>query len=101
MMEPGRPYVLRLYVTGSTSRSLQAIVNLKAICEAHLPGRYELDVIDVYQQPALAREAKVVATPTLVRVQPPPRRTLTGTLDDAAEVLDLIGLTRQSNGTAL
>ncbi len=85
------PYVFRLYVTGSTPRSLQAIARLKATCEAHLAGRYELDVIDVYQQPALAREARIVATPTLVKESPPPRRTLTGPLADEAEVLELIG----------
>jgi circadian clock protein KaiB len=97
---PADQYLLRLYVSGSTPRSLQAIASLKAICEAHLSGRYELDVIDIYQQPELATEARVFATPTLVKVQPAPERRLTGAVDQGAEVLDLLGVTREAKGTA-
>jgi circadian clock protein KaiB len=79
--------VLRLYVTGSTPRSTHAIQNLKAICEEHLQGRYELQVIDVYQRPALARDEQIVATPTLIKVLPAPLRRLIGDLSNAERVL--------------
>jgi circadian clock protein KaiB len=80
-------YVLRLYVTGSTPRSTQAILNLKAICEQHLQGRYELQVVDVYQQPGLAKDEQIIATPTLVKVLPAPLRRLIGDLSNEERVL--------------
>ncbi|MFL5264571.1 MAG: circadian clock KaiB family protein [Anaeromyxobacteraceae bacterium] len=83
----GPEYVLRLYVTGSTPRSTQAILNLKAICEQHLQGRYELQVIDVYQQPGLAKDEQIVATPTLIKVLPAPLRRLIGDLSSEERVL--------------
>jgi circadian clock protein KaiB len=80
-------YVLRLYVTGSTPRSTLALRNLRAICEEHLHGRYELQVIDVYQRPALARNEQIVATPTLIKVLPSPLRRLIGDLSNEERVL--------------
>jgi len=74
----GKQYVLRLYTSGSTPRSARAIRNLKRICEARLHGRYDLVVIDIYQQPGLARDDQIVATPTLVKEKPAPRRILIG-----------------------
>jgi circadian clock protein KaiB len=74
----GKRYVLRLYTSGSTPRSASAIRNLKRICEARLHGRYDLAVIDIYQQPLLARDDQIVATPTLIKEQPAPRRILIG-----------------------
>lgn len=65
-------YVLRLYVAGRTPRSEEAIERVRAICEEHLDGRYQLEVIDIYQLPALARGEQIIATPTLVRVLPEP-----------------------------
>jgi circadian clock protein KaiB len=87
--QPGvsKEYVLRLYVTGSTPRSTLAIQNLKAICEEHLHGRYELQVIDVYQRPSLAKDERIVATPTLVKVLPAPLRRLIGDLSNEERVL--------------
>ncbi len=80
-------YVLRLYVTGATPGSGRAIANLKTLCEKHLKGRYDLEVIDVYRQPKLAEGDQIVATPTLVRREPLPLRRLVGDLSDARTVL--------------
>jgi circadian clock protein KaiB len=84
---PGRDYLLRLYVTGTTPRSSRAIQTIRTICEAHLRGRYELEVIDIYQRPALARDEQIVATPTLIRELPPPICRLVGDLSDTDRVL--------------
>lgn len=83
-------YVLRLYVAGMTPRSARAIVNIKEICEEHLRGHYDLQVIDLYQQPVLATGDQIVAVPTLIRKLPPPLRRLIGDLADRERVL--IGL---------
>ncbi|HYO13075.1 MAG TPA: circadian clock KaiB family protein [Thermoanaerobaculia bacterium] len=82
--EPSEPqYTLRLFVTGATMASLRAITNLKGFCEEHLKGRYELEVVDIYQQPALAKEEHVLATPTLVKKLPLPLWRLVGDLNDS------------------
>jgi circadian clock protein KaiB len=73
-------YVLRLYVAGMTRRSEDAIQRVRALCEESLAGRYELEVIDIYQLPALARGEQIIATPTLVRVLPAPLRRYIGDL---------------------
>jgi circadian clock protein KaiB len=78
---------LRLYVTGMTPRSTDAIARIKAICEEYLEGRYELEVIDIYQQPEAARGEQIVATPTLIKKLPPPLRRLVGDLSDKQRVL--------------
>jgi circadian clock protein KaiB len=83
----GERYVLRLYVTGLTPRSTQAIASLRAVCEEHLAGRYDLEVIDLYQQPELARGQQLIAAPTLVKELPPPVRRLIGDLSDEQRVL--------------
>jgi circadian clock protein KaiB len=85
-------YVLRLYVTGTTERSKRAVSTVKKICEERLRGRYELEVIDIYQQPQTARAEQVVAAPALVRRRPLPVRRLSGDLSDAARVLKLLDL---------
>ena len=84
---PKEKYVLRLYVTGMTPRSTQAIRNIKKICEEHLKDRYELEVIDVYQQPGLAREAQIIAAPTLIKKLPVPLRKLIGDMSNKERVL--------------
>jgi circadian clock protein KaiB len=84
--------VLRLYVTGLTPRSTQAITNLRALCEGRLAGRYELDVIDLYQQPELAQGAQLVAAPTLIKELPLPVRRLIGDLSDGQRVLVALDL---------
>lgn len=76
-------YTLRLFVTGATAASIRAITGLKSFCEEHLKGRYELEVVDVYQQPALAEEDRVLATPTLVKRLPPPLCRMVGELTDS------------------
>jgi circadian clock protein KaiB len=80
-------YLLRLYVSGTTPRSLQAIESVRAICDEHLAGRYEIQVIDVYQKPELARGRQILAAPTLVKELPPPVRKLIGDLTDVERVL--------------
>ena len=80
-------YVLRLYVSGSTLKSALAVENIKRICEQHLKNRYDLEVIDIYQQPNLARDEQIVAVPTLIKGLPPPLRRLIGDLSDVKKVL--------------
>jgi len=85
-------YVLRLYVTGMTPRSTQALDTIKALCEEHLAGRYDLEVIDIYQHPQRAVEDQVIAAPTLVKQRPAPLRRLIGDLSDTDRVLVGLGL---------
>jgi len=80
-------YVLRLYVSGSTLKSALAVGNIKRICEQHLKNRYDLEVIDVYQQPNLARDEQIVAVPTLIKRLPLPLRRLIGDLSNLKRVL--------------
>lgn len=80
-------YELRLYVTGATPSSGRAIANLKAFCEKHLRDRYDLQVVDVYQQPQMAEEDRILATPTLIKRLPLPLRRLVGDLSDSDNVL--------------
>jgi len=85
---PSRPrYVLRLYVAGMTPRSTRAIANIKEICEEHLKGLYALQVIDLYQQPVLAKGDQIIAVPTLIRKLPVPLRRIIGDLSDRERVL--------------
>ena len=88
-------YVLQLYVTGLTPRSTQAIATIKAICEEHLTGRYDLEVIDIYQQPTLAQGAQIIAVPTLIKKLPLPLRRLIGDLSDEDRVLLGLDLRRK------
>jgi circadian clock protein KaiB len=85
-------YDLRLYVAGTRSASLRAVANIKQICERYLPGRYRLDVVDLYQQPARAKEDDVVAAPTLVLNEPGPTRRIVGDLSDERRVLAGLGI---------
>ena len=80
-------YILRLYVSGSTAKSALAVENIKRICEQHLKNRYDLEVIDIYQQPNLAREEQIVAVPTLIKRFPAPQRRLIGDLSNQEKVL--------------
>jgi len=80
-------FVLRLFVTGMTPKSTQAIANLKKVCEDYFDGRYELKVIDIYQQPNLAREEQIIGTPTLIKQLPLPFRKLIGDMSDTEKVL--------------
>jgi circadian clock protein KaiB len=82
-----KKYVLRLYVAGATPRSTEAIVNIKKICEEYLKGRYELEVIDIYQQPVLAKGEQIIAAPTLVKKLPLPLRRFIGSMYDVDRIL--------------
>ncbi len=83
----GERYKLRLFVTGTTPRSMRAIENMHRICDEVLKGSYDLEVIDVYQNPDATRELQVVATPTLVKVLPLPLRRIIGDLSNREKVL--------------
>jgi circadian clock protein KaiB len=80
-------YLLRLYVTGLTPASTRAIANIKKICEDHLKGRYELDVIDIYQQPVLAKGEQIIAAPTLIKKLPLPLRKFIGDMSNTERIL--------------
>ena len=80
-------YLLKLYITGHTARSERAIRNLRNICEEDLGGKYEMRVIDILEQPQLAEDEKILATPTLIKALPPPLRRLIGDLSDTEKVL--------------
>ncbi len=85
--EPEPHYVLRLYVTGATPRSTRAILNIKTICEKHLKRRYTLEIIDVYQQPVLAKGEQIIAAPTLVKCLPLPLRRFIGDMSRTEKIL--------------
>lgn len=84
---PPESWQLRLYVAGQTPKSLRAFANLKRLCETHLSGTYHIEVIDLLQQPALAKDDQIVALPTLVRRLPPPMRKIIGDLSNTEHVL--------------
>ncbi|MEW5744311.1 MAG: circadian clock KaiB family protein [Nitrospirota bacterium] len=88
-------FVLRLYVTGATKRSAKAIENIRRICETYLKDRYELEVVDIYQQPEAAGEEQVIAAPTLVKKLPLPIRKLIGDMSDEDRILIGLGLKQQ------
>jgi circadian clock protein KaiB len=83
----GGPYMLRLYVTGMTPRSIQAITNMRRICDEHLKGMYELEVIDIYQHPEAAAEAQLLAAPTMIKQLPAPLRRFVGDMSDEEKIL--------------
>jgi circadian clock protein KaiB len=80
-------YVLRLYVSGLTPRSTRAIANIRKICEENLKGRYELEIIDIFQQPEAARSSQIIAAPTLIKKLPLPLRKFIGDLSDTERIL--------------
>jgi len=80
-------YILRLYVAGQTPKSVDAITNIKKICEENLKGRYTLDVIDLYQQPKLAQGEQIIAVPTLIKKLPLPLRRIIGDMSNTERVL--------------
>jgi circadian clock protein KaiB len=85
-------YVLRLFVTGASQKSLQAIDNLKRLCEENFPNQYELEIVDIYQQPGLAAKEQLLAVPTLIKALPLPVRRLIGNLSNAKETLKHLGI---------
>ena len=92
-LEAAPEYVLRLFVCGFTPRSQRAIDNMRAICERHLAGRFQIEVIDLHQSPGRAHDDQILATPTLVRVSPSPPRRVIGDLSQADKVLRGLDIT--------
>ncbi|HXV81874.1 MAG TPA: circadian clock KaiB family protein [Candidatus Binatia bacterium] len=90
-MRPRKPkskeYVLRLYIAGATPKSMRAVANMKEICRVKLKDRYDLEVIDIYQQPALAKGEQVIAAPTLIKKLPLPLRKFIGDMSDTERIL--------------
>jgi circadian clock protein KaiB len=87
---------LRLYVAGQSPKSLSALANLKILCEEHLPGSYQIEVVDLVEHPSLARSDEILAIPTLVRRLPPPLRKIIGDLSNTERVLVALRLQPQS-----
>jgi circadian clock protein KaiB len=86
--EPREPrYLLRLYVTGQTPRSLRSVENLRALCDKYLRENFDLEVVDIYQQPAMAAEGQIIAAPTLIKSMPLPLRRLVGDFSDQKRVI--------------
>ena len=94
----GKKYILRLYVSGATARSSRAIENIRRFCEEHLKDRYELEIIDIYQQPELLKHEDVVAAPTLIKELPPPLRKLIGDMSDEEKILIGLNIKRKKKG---
>jgi circadian clock protein KaiB len=90
-------YVLRLYVTGMTPKSTHAIANVQKLCQKYLEGHYELEVIDIYQKPNLAKGEQIIATPTLIKKLPLPLRKLIGDMSDTEKFL--IGIDLKSKNS--
>lgn len=88
-------YELRLFVAGSSPASLRAINNIRQILEEHLPGRYELEIIDIHQQAELAQQENITAVPTLVKKMPAPKRLLVGDMSNTLKVLRGLGLANE------
>ena len=95
---PADRYVLRLYVTGMTPRSARAVKNLRAICDEYLEGRYELEVVDIYQQPVLTKGEQIIAAPTLIKKLPLPMRRIIGDMSNRERVLLGLHLVRADAG---
>lgn len=88
----GETQYLRLYVTGGAPHSLRAIENTKRLCETHLQGRYDLEVVDLYQQPELARDEQLIAIPTLIKYHPLPVKRFVGDMTRSVHILRELGV---------
>ena len=93
-------FILSLYIVGMTTRSKKAITNIKKICDEHLAGRYELEIIDLTKSPELAKSEQITATPALVKQLPLPLRKLIGDMSDSEKLLAGIGLKPKSKREA-
>lgn len=85
-------FVLRLFVTGASPNSTRAISNIRGICDKHIPGKYSLEIIDVYQQEEIARQEQIIALPLLIKKAPYPERRLVGDMSNTEKVLSGLGL---------
>ncbi len=88
----GTEYVLKLFVSGASPNSVRAIMNIKNICEAYLAGKYNLEIIDVYQQGIVARDAQIIALPLLIKEFPLPERRIIGDMSETKKLLHGLGL---------
>jgi len=93
-------YILRLYVAGTTLQSMRAVSNIKNVCEEHLAGSYDLEVVDLYQQPHLAEGEQIIAVPTLIKKLPLPLRRIIGDMSDTERVLIGLDLKQKKNPTS-
>ncbi|MBT0664041.1 circadian clock KaiB family protein [Geobacter pelophilus] len=93
-----QPYILRLYIAGLTPRSQEAVRIITGICEEHLAGRYNLEVIDLYQNPVLAKGEQIIAAPTLIKKLPLPLRKIIGNMADKDKVLVGLDLRPKTDG---
>lgn len=91
-------YKLRLFITGASTNSTRAVINLKEICETYLKQNYELEIVDVHQQPLLAQSEEIIALPLLVKKSPGPERRLIGDMSNTAKVLRGLGIAQIING---
>ncbi len=87
-------YLFRLYVSGNSARSARAIASVRQICDEHLPGHYELEVIDVYQQPAATKSAQIIAVPTLIKELPFPPQRFVGDMSNTERIVVGLNLRR-------
>jgi circadian clock protein KaiB len=85
-------FKLRLFIAGASTNSIRAVANLKAICEKHLPGRYDLEILDVHQEQFLAEQEQIIALPLLIKQYPSPERRMIGDMSDTNKVLKGLGL---------
>lgn len=97
--KPSRKCILRLYIAGATERSRRAVLRARQLCETDLTSNFELEIIDVYQQPILARDGQIIATPTLVREFPRPVRRLIGNLSNTANLFVGLHLTSETKAS--
>src|ERR1700730_1111917 len=87
-------YALRLYITGQTPRSRQSVENLRALCDKYIPGQFDLEVVDIYQQPAMAAAGQVLAAPPLIKTMPRPLGRLVGNFSDQSRVIVALDIQR-------
>ena len=91
-MNKNPEYVLRLFITGASPNSVRAVNNIRSICETYLNGKYSLQIVDVYQQAAIAKEEQIVALPFLIKKLPLPERKFIGDLSDTEKILKGLGI---------
>ena len=87
-----KEFVFHLFITGASPNSIRAINNLKQLCDEHMAGRYELQIIDVYQQPAIAAKEQIIALPLMIRKHPLPERRLIGDMSETTKILKALGI---------
>jgi circadian clock protein KaiB len=95
----GQRYVLKLFVSGSSPRSTQAVAVIRALCDERLKGRYDLEVVDIFQQPSEAKGSQIVAAPTLIKKLPEPMRRVVGNLADRDKILIALNLKDAPQGS--